>query len=139
MPRRITFVQVALLVVIAGLLGVIADVAIARAKLPQTTCRVSDAQYGALPLQVSYERAKALLGCDGVLMTREALSPSLVYEAYAWRGAGWLNSRVTAEFFGNALERKSIRSSLSLIFQTRDVVFSDSWYAKQALREIKRR
>lgn len=138
MPRRITFAQVALLAVIAGLLAVAVDVAIARAKLPQTACSVSDAQYRALPLQVSYEKAKALLGCDGGLMTREALGPNLVYEAYAWRGAGWPNSRVTAEFFGNALERKSIRSSLTLIYRTRHVEFSDSWRAKQALREINR-
>jgi hypothetical protein len=138
MLRGITFAQGALLVAMAGLLAVAIDVAMSRAELPQTACSVSDAQYRTLPLRVNYERAKSLFGCDGGLVTREALGPNSVYEAYAWRGAGWPNSQVTAEFFGNTLERKSIRSSLSVVYQTSHAEFSDDWRAKQALREISR-
>jgi hypothetical protein len=135
MPR-ITFARGALLVATAGLLAVVIDVAMARTKLPRTACSVSDAQYRTLPLQADYEKAKTLFGCDGALVTREALGRDVVYEAYAWRGAGWPNSQVTAEFFGNTLERKSTRSSLSVVYETHHAEFSDNWRVKQALREV---
>jgi hypothetical protein len=138
MLRRITFAKAIALAAIAGVLAVIIDVAIARARLPQTVCSVSDDQYRSLPLEVSYEKAKAILGCDGVLVRRETL-PNLAYEAYAWHGTGWINTRVVVEFFGDSLKRKAMRSSLSVVYRARHTAAADDWQTKQALLKASRR
>jgi len=103
MPRKLTLV-------LAGLLGiaVIVGVAVTRAMLPQTACNVSYAQYRALPMKISYDKAKGLLGCDGVLVSRQADDGKPVLETYAWRGAAWLYGRVEAGFINNSLEMKSL-------------------------------
>jgi hypothetical protein len=138
MLGRITTAKVIAIAAAAGVLAVIVDAAIARGRLPQTACTVSDVDYRGLPLQVSYEKAKAILGCEGVLVRRETL-PDLVYEAYAWRGAGWTNNRVIAEFFGDSLKRKSMRSSLSLVYNVNRATFADDWETKHSLLKASRR
>jgi hypothetical protein len=81
----------------------------ARAQMPQTACSVSHAGYQALPMKVSYDKAKGVLGCDGKLVSRQERG-ELVIETYAWRGTGWLYGRAEAMFIDNALEKKSFTS-----------------------------
>jgi hypothetical protein len=76
--------------------------------MPQTACNVSYAQYKALAMKLSYDKAKGLLGCDGKLLSRGEYDGKLVIESYAWRGAAWLYGRVEAVFINNTLEEKSL-------------------------------
>jgi hypothetical protein len=81
----------------------------ARAQMPQTACSVSHAGYRALPMKVSYDKARGLLGCDGKLVSRQERG-ELVIQSYAWRGTGWLYGRAEAMFINDVLERKSFTS-----------------------------
>ena len=97
--------------VVAAAAALIVAVGGVRALMPQTACNVSYAQYKALPMKVSYDKAKGLLGCDGKLLSREEYDGKLVIESYAWRGAAWLYGRVEAVFINNSLEKKSLLRS----------------------------
>ena len=118
-----------LAVVLAAFAAVIVVVAVTRAMLPQTACNVGYAQYSALPMKISYDKAKGLLGCDGMLISREAYDGKLVIEAYAWRGTAWPYGRVEAGFINNSLEKKSVRW-LDLLSWTDDVQVTGNWREK---------
>jgi hypothetical protein len=102
-----------LLVVLVA--GTVATVAVARALLP-TTCAVSEAQFDGLSMQMKYDKAKELLGCDGVLVSKEDYG-QIVIERYAWRGDAWPYGRVRLEFINGTLqgtEKRWLNLSLGL-------------------------
>ncbi len=104
----------------------------ARALMPQTACNVSYAQYKALPMKMSYDKAKGLLGCDGKLLSRGEYDGKLVIETYAWRGAAWLYGRVETVFINNSLENKSLALS-DLFSWTSEVESTDEGHRHRAL------
>jgi hypothetical protein len=67
------------------------------------TCRVCEGQFGKLSMQLSYDTVKQLLGCDGVLVSREDYG-QIVIEHFAWRGAAWPYGRLRLEFINNTLQ-----------------------------------
>jgi len=77
-------------------------VAAARALLP-ATCEVAEERYNRLVMEMSYAKAKELLGCDGVLVAREAYG-QIVIEYYAWRGAAWPYGRLRLQFINDTLQ-----------------------------------
>ena len=88
------------LVVIA--VGSAATIAVARSLLPKT-CDVAEAQIEKLSMQMKYDEVKSVLGCDGVLQTKEDYG-QIVIEHYAWRGAAWPYGRFRAQFINNTLQ-----------------------------------
>jgi hypothetical protein len=94
-----------------GLLGLVAAVAaavgIARHTLPASACTVTEPQIDSLTMNMTYDKAKSLLGCDGVLLSKESYGDTLVIEAYAWRGDAWPYGRFRAEFFNKTLQATS--------------------------------
>jgi hypothetical protein len=90
---------VLLLVVVAA---VPATIALARASLPDS-CIVAEAQFDKLAMQMSYGTVKELLGCDGVLVSKEDYG-QIVVERFAWRGAAWPYGRLRLEFINNTLQ-----------------------------------
>ena len=81
-----------------------ATIAIARATLPATACAVREPEIDKLSMDMTYDKAKSLLGCDGVLLSKEKFGDSLVIESYAWRGDAWPYGRFKAEFFNKTLQ-----------------------------------
>jgi hypothetical protein len=94
-------VAIALVCVVAAMA---AAVGIARATLPATACAVAEPQIDALSMNMTYDKAKALLGCEGVLLTEQKYGDTLVIASYAWRGQAWPYGRFQAEFFNNTLQ-----------------------------------
>ena len=101
MVRKLAIVLVSFVAALASAIG------IARATLPGTVCAVTEPQIDALSMNMSYDKAKALLGCDGVLLSNMRYDDSLVVEAYAWRGDAWPYGRFRAEFFNKTLQATS--------------------------------
>jgi hypothetical protein len=94
--------------VLAGVIVIaLAGVAVARALLPDTACSVTDTQYRALSMEISYDKARTVLGCEGVLISRSDLG-DLVIETYAWRGAAWPYGRVETVFMNRTLQKSSL-------------------------------
>jgi hypothetical protein len=83
--------------------AIAATIGIARATLPATQCDVSEARFEALSMQMSYEKVKELLGCDGVLVSKQTHG-QIVIERYAWRGTAWPYGHLRAEFINNTLQ-----------------------------------
>lgn len=94
-------VAIALVFVVAA---IAATIGIARATLPATACAVREAEIDKLSMNMTYDKAKALLGCDGVLLSAEKFGDTLVIESYAWRGDVWPYGRFRAEFFNKTLQ-----------------------------------
>ena len=88
-----------LLVLVAA---VAATIAMARASLPNT-CAVSEAQFDELSMQMHYDAVRKLLGCDGVLVSKEDYG-QIVVEHFAWRAAAWPYGRLRLEFINDTLQ-----------------------------------
>jgi len=91
--------SVLLLVVVAA---VAATIAVARALLPNT-CAVSEAQLDELSMQMNYDAVRKLLGCDGMLVSKEDYG-QIIIEHFAWRGTAWPYGRLRLEFINNTLQ-----------------------------------
>ena len=93
---------------VIALLSIVAAIAVAigigRATLPASECAVSEAQIDRLAMNMTYDAARSMLGCDGVLLSQEKLGDSLLIEAYAWRGDVWPYGRFRAEFYNKTLQ-----------------------------------
>ena len=84
-----------------------AAIGIARTTLPSSACAVREQEIDKLSMNMTYDKAKSLLGCDGVLLSKENFGDTLVIEAYAWRGNAWPYGRFKAEFFNKTLQATS--------------------------------
>jgi hypothetical protein len=100
--RALSVLKVLAVLLFAGTAMFFATVAVARAMLPKT-CAVTEAQFEKLSMQMSYDKAKELFGCDGALESKEDYG-TIVVEHYAWRGSVWPYGRVRAEFVNNTLQ-----------------------------------
>ena len=87
--------------------AVAAAVGIARATLPASACTVTEPQIDSLSMNMTYDKASSVLGCDGVLLSKESFGDTLVIEAYAWRGDAWPYGRFKAEFFNKTMQATS--------------------------------
>ncbi len=87
--------------------AIAAAIGIARATLPSSACAVAESQIDKLSMNMSYDNARSLLGCNGVLLSRETLGDSLVIETYAWRGNVFPYGRFRAEFYNKTLQATS--------------------------------
>jgi hypothetical protein len=92
------------IVLLSFVAAIAAAIGIARATLPGSACAVTEPQIDALSMNRTYDRAKSVLGCDGVLRSRKAYGDTLVIEAYAWRGEAWPYGRFEAEFFNKTMQ-----------------------------------
>lgn len=101
MLRKLGIVLVSIVAALAAAIGV------ARATLPASGCAVSEAQIDKLAMNMTYDTARSLLGCDGALLSQQKLGDSLVVEAYAWRGEVWPYGRFRAEFYNKTLQATS--------------------------------
>jgi hypothetical protein len=54
-------------------------------------------------MQMNYDAAKKLLGCDGVLESKEDYG-QIIVEHFAWRGVAWPYGRLRLEFMNNRLQ-----------------------------------
>jgi hypothetical protein len=84
-----------------------ATIAVARATLPASACAVTEPQIDSLAMDMTYDKAKSVLGCDGVLLSKQSYGDTLVIEAYAWRGDAWPYAHFKAEFFNKTLQATS--------------------------------
>jgi hypothetical protein len=71
---------------------------------PRSTCAVTEDKISSLEMNRPYAEIAAKLGCAGVLQKHEALSDELVFDTYAWRGAGWPYSSFKGEFINGTLQ-----------------------------------
>jgi hypothetical protein len=98
----VRFSKVLAVLFLVVVVAVAATIAVARASLPNT-CAVSEAQFDELSMQMSYDAVKKLLGCDGVLVSKEDYG-QIVIEHFSWRGATWPYGRLRLEFINNTLQ-----------------------------------
>jgi hypothetical protein len=89
-------------VLLVAVAATAATIGVARALLPKT-CVVSEAQFDKLSMQMKLETVKELLGCDGILESKEDFG-QIVIERYAWRGAAWPYGRLRLDFINNTLQ-----------------------------------
>jgi hypothetical protein len=104
-PRRrlwVRFLKVPAMLFLVVVAAVATTIAVARASLPNT-CAVSESQFDKLSMQMSYDAVKKLLGCDGVLVSKEDYG-QIVIEHFAWQGATWPYGRLRLEFINNTLQ-----------------------------------
>jgi hypothetical protein len=104
-PQRrlwVGFLKVFAVLLVAVVAAVAATITVARASLPNT-CAVSEVQFDKLSMRMSYDAVKKLLGCDGVLVSKEDYG-QIVIEHFAWRGATWPYGRLRLEFINNTLQ-----------------------------------
>jgi hypothetical protein len=93
---------------LAVIVVAIAGFGIARALLPRSACSVTEAQYRALSMEMAYEKARSVLGCDGVLLSKQTYG-DIVIETYAWRGTAWPYGRVQTTFINGTLQGTDLR------------------------------
>jgi hypothetical protein len=103
MLPRLAIVLVALVAAAAAALVVV------RATLPSTACAVTAHQIDMLSMNMTYDNVKALLGCDGVLLSEQKFDDRNVIAFYAWRGDAWPYGRFEAEFYNKTLQSKTKR------------------------------
>jgi hypothetical protein len=104
-PQRrlwVGFLKVFAVLLVAVVAAVAATITVARASLPNT-CAVSEVQFDKLSMRMTYDAVKKLLGCDGVLVSKEDYG-QIVIEHFAWRGATWPYGRLRLEFINNTLQ-----------------------------------
>lgn len=92
------------LAVVAAFLAL--GITVARATLPSTDCTVTEARFATLAMEMSYDKAKGVLGCDGVLVGRTDYG-EIVIEHYSWRGTAWPYGRLNAQFINKTLQGTS--------------------------------
>jgi hypothetical protein len=104
--RWIRYILVGLLVLVTLplVLG-----AVAVAMLPATSCRVTDAHYEVIRLEVPYAEIIKQLGCDGQLVSKQDFGPDLHEEIFAWRGSCWPYQRLDLTFYNRVAHVKSHR------------------------------
>jgi hypothetical protein len=98
----VTFLKMLSVLLLVVMAAVAATIAAARASLPNT-CAVSEAQFDGLSMQMNYDAARKLLGCDGELVAKEDYG-QVIIEHFAWRGAVWPYGRLRLEFINNTLQ-----------------------------------
>jgi hypothetical protein len=98
----VRFLKVLVVLFLVVVAAVAATIVAARTSLPNT-CAVSEARFDKVSMQMSYDAVKSLLGCDGVLVSKEDYS-QIVIEHFAWRGATWPYGRLRLEFINNKLQ-----------------------------------
>jgi hypothetical protein len=100
-------IAVALLLLAVAVVA-IAGFGIARALLPGSACVVTEAQYKGLSMEMAYEKAISVLGCEGVLVSKQTHG-DIVIENYAWRGTAWPYGRVQTTFINGTLQGTELR------------------------------
>ena len=98
----VRFVKALVVLFLAVVAVVAGTIAIARASLP-ATCAVAEAQFDKLSMEMSYDAAKKLLGCDGALVVKEDYG-QIVIEHFEWRGATWPYGRLRLQFINSTLQ-----------------------------------
>jgi hypothetical protein len=78
----------------------------ANAQLPETSCKVSMAQYTTLKTGMSYDEARGMLGCDGIELSSSEM-PGFKTIMFMWTGAGGLGANMNAMFQNDKLQMKS--------------------------------